>query len=215
MSNNILKSTLKFSALLMLCLTIQACKENNSFHMKEASSVESDNKDGGIIQPLPPELLPPADEEELPGDGDKDDDGSGSEEEKPPRDGEDEEGGDDDGEKTPGDGDSDDDSKDGDCPKDGEGKLPCQDKISSDDLKSGKIKWESIACDNHKVAICHKKSCSKKKDRFELIFIDQHALDAHLSHQDKEDFLLDCKKLNLSHKFLIRKALEDQCNCQK
>lgn len=192
---------LKSWFVIVLCFFNQACNENNSFYAKEASSINSDKNNGGDLLPFPEdEEKPPSDDE----DNDKEKppgDDEDSDKEKPPGDDEDS-----DEEKSPDDDGSDD-------KKDGDNQLPCPKKIDSTKIKNGEIKWEQIACDSHKVVICHKKS-TKIESKFEIIFVDHHAIDSHIHHQDQADFLLDCKKLNISHKFIVRKTLEDRCNCQ-
>lgn len=180
----------KILIILFISLALQGCKDNDGFYLKSANSVDGDEKndDGGLL-PSPPLDAPP--EEGEPEDGD--------------------DGGDDDDNDGPGDDDGSDDDEPGD--DDGCESKPCPKKIDSSKIKDGSISIDSILCDDHKVAICHKKSCDKKSKSFQLIFVDRHAINAHLNHG--KDFLINCKKLNLVHKFIIRKSLEDQCNCQK
>ncbi len=114
--------------------------------------------------------------------------------------------------------DEEEDEKDGDddgggCDRDENANCPI--KISSEKIKNGSLTLQSIACDDHKVAICHKKSSHHDKNRYELLIVDQAAASGHLDHANNGDFLIDCKKINPAHKFIIRKTVEDQCNCQK
>ncbi len=228
----------KILIVIFIGMLSHGCKEDNSFYSKTSDSVDSDKKDGGGLLPVPPgdgdDEKPPGDgdDEKPPGDGDDEKPPGDGDDEKPPGDGDDEKPpGDGDDEKPPGDGDDEKPPGDGDDekpPGDGDDEKPpgdgggdngsCPVKVDSAKYKSGSVKWQSISCDNHKVAICHKKkkSCSNNKNEsYELIFIDQNAIASHLNHAGGGDFLLDCKKINTAHKIILRKSLEELCSCKK
>lgn len=111
----------------------------------------------------------------------------------------------------PDDGDDDNDGDDsgGGCQRDNQS---CPKKIDSAKIKNGSLSLQSISCDDNKIAICHKKS---SHESYEILFIDQSAINAHLDHNDGKDFAIDCSKINTSHKIIARFILDGLCNCRR
>lgn len=202
-----MKIHLRLLSLLVTALAMTSCFQDkgNEFYTKNAGFV------GGGDQSSPGDgLLPPPDDEPEKDPGSGDGGTGGDVDPAPPSDG----GGDE--EKDPGTGDG---GSDG----DGDHELPkppgapekeCPVKFYNSKIKSGEVDIDDIACDEHKVAICHKASCNEKNTRYKLVYVDRHAINAHVEHHDRKDFLIDCKKVQVINTVLNRKALDDACNCE-
>lgn len=108
------------------------------------------------------------------------------------------------------------DDNDKDCDKQGDKDKehsPCPDKISREKLLDGSIDWRSIACDEHKVAICVERKIKKSKNKFKIQFIDHHGLQGVLKEKEKS-FALDCNDIHPIKGILKGPMKDDDCNCK-
>jgi len=103
-------------------------------------------------------------------------------------------------------------SDDGDPSTGGGSGKQCPAKIDRAKISSGEIRLDDVDCDNNKVAVCHKTSCNTEK--YVLRFVDKNAINAHLDHQDRRDFLIDCSQVQVINTVLNPHELNDACNCK-